>query len=49
MSIGALLVIIGLVVWLATLHDTLGIVLLVVGIVLLVLPNVTSYPRRPWW
>lgn len=35
---GLLLVIVGLILWLATIHHTLGIVLLVIGVILLFVP-----------
>lgn len=48
MSIGAVLVIVGLLLWLLTAYNTVGIVLLVVGVLLLVLPNFAG-PRRWYW
>lgn len=49
MSIGVLLIIVGLLLWLLTTLNTLGIILLIVGIILLIVPNFAGRRRSWYW
>lgn len=49
MSIGVLLIIVGLLIWLLTSFTTLAIILAIIGIILLIAPNFSGGRRRWYW